>query len=154
MFTHHELTVVPGRCGRVHEGDVAAVHAKMVDAAAGRNIWIVGGGDLAGQFADAGLLDEVIVYVAPVTLGGGQAAPPAQRRAASRGDGPERRLRHRALRGGALAQRHSIETTSTGSATPFSVSLRRSLVRNDVPMAVERPGADEDLARRGGGSDP
>jgi len=36
-----------------------------------RNVWIVGGGDLAGQFADAGLLDELIVMVAPVTLGGG-----------------------------------------------------------------------------------
>jgi riboflavin biosynthesis pyrimidine reductase len=24
-----------------------------------------------GQFADAGLLDEIIVYIAPVTLGGG-----------------------------------------------------------------------------------
>ena len=33
--------------------------------------WIVGGGDLAGQFADAGLLDEVIVSIAPVTLGAG-----------------------------------------------------------------------------------
>src|SRR5712671_5357179 len=31
------------------------------------------GGDLAGQFADAGLLDEVIVMIAPVTLGGGGA---------------------------------------------------------------------------------
>jgi len=29
-------------------------------------------GDLAGQFADAGLLDELIVYVAPVTLGTGR----------------------------------------------------------------------------------
>ena len=35
------------------------------------NVWIVGGGDLAGQFADAGLLDEVVVSIAPVTLGGG-----------------------------------------------------------------------------------
>jgi dihydrofolate reductase len=34
-------------------------------------VWVVGGGDLAGQFADAGLLDEVVVAVAPVTLGGG-----------------------------------------------------------------------------------
>ena len=33
----------------------------MVGAAGDRNVWIVGGGDLAGQFADAGLLDEVIV---------------------------------------------------------------------------------------------
>ena len=43
----------------------------MVDAASDRNVWIVGGGDLAGQFADAELLDEVIVSIAPVTLGGG-----------------------------------------------------------------------------------
>jgi dihydrofolate reductase len=33
--------------------------------------WIVGGGDLTSQFADAGLLDEVIVTIAPVTLGAG-----------------------------------------------------------------------------------
>jgi dihydrofolate reductase len=43
----------------------------MVDAAGGRNVWIVGGGDLVGQFADVGLLDEVIVSIAPVTLGAG-----------------------------------------------------------------------------------
>ena len=43
----------------------------MTRAAGDRNIWIVGGGDLAGQFADAGLLDEVIVSIAPVTLGAG-----------------------------------------------------------------------------------
>jgi dihydrofolate reductase len=47
------------------------VHAELVAAAGGRNVWIVGGGDLAGQFADAGLLDEVIVYIAPTTLAGG-----------------------------------------------------------------------------------
>ena len=43
----------------------------MVGAARDLNVWIVGGGDLVGQFADAGLLDEVIVSIAPVTLGGG-----------------------------------------------------------------------------------
>ena len=43
----------------------------MVAAARGKNVWIVGGGDLAGQFADAGLLDEVLVTIAPVTLGAG-----------------------------------------------------------------------------------
>ena len=36
-----------------------------------RNIWLVGGGDVVGQFADRDLLDEVIVGIAPVTLGGG-----------------------------------------------------------------------------------
>jgi dihydrofolate reductase len=34
-------------------------------------VWIVGGGDLAGQFADAGLLDELWVQYAPVSLGAG-----------------------------------------------------------------------------------
>jgi dihydrofolate reductase len=43
----------------------------MLVAAGDRNVWIVGGGDLAGQFADEGLLDEVIVSIAPVTLGDG-----------------------------------------------------------------------------------
>lgn len=52
-------------------GDVRAVHEAMKAAAAGKDLWVVGGGDLAGQFADAGLLDEIIVYVAPVTLGSG-----------------------------------------------------------------------------------
>ena len=46
-------------------------HAEMSAAAGDQNIWVVGGGDLAGQFADADLLDEIIVSVAPVTLGSG-----------------------------------------------------------------------------------
>ena len=35
------------------------------------NIWLVGGGDLVGQFADRGLLDEILLGVAPVMLGAG-----------------------------------------------------------------------------------
>jgi dihydrofolate reductase len=71
VFTHRELQVVPGADIRLVSGDVALVHAELVEVAGGRNVWIVGGGDLVGQFADAGLLDEVIVYIAPVTLGAG-----------------------------------------------------------------------------------
>jgi dihydrofolate reductase len=71
VFTHRELRVVPDARIEFTSADVADVHAELVAAAAGKNVWIVGGGDLAGQFADAGLLDEVIVYVAPVTLGAG-----------------------------------------------------------------------------------
>ena len=56
---------------RLARGDIRTVHDDMVRAAHGKDLWIVGGGELAGQFADAGLLDEVIVYIAPVTLGGG-----------------------------------------------------------------------------------
>lgn len=51
---------------------VAEVHAAMVAAAGERDVWIVGGGDLAAQFAEAGLLDEIVVSIAPVTLGAGR----------------------------------------------------------------------------------
>ncbi len=71
VFTHRQLSVVSGAPIEFTSADVAAVHEAMTDAAGDRNVWIVGGGDLAGQFADAGLLDEVIVSIAAVTLGGG-----------------------------------------------------------------------------------
>jgi dihydrofolate reductase len=71
VFTHRQLPVVRDARIDFTRGDVAAVHAEMVAAAGDRNVWIVGGGDLAGQFADAGLLDEVIISIAPVTLGAG-----------------------------------------------------------------------------------
>jgi dihydrofolate reductase len=76
VFTHRELTVVPGAAIELVRGDVAPVHEAMAAAAGARNRWIVGGGDLAGQFADAGLLDEVLVTIAPVTLGAGAALLP------------------------------------------------------------------------------
>jgi dihydrofolate reductase len=71
VFTHRQLPVVHGARIEFTSADVAAVHGQMARAAGERNVWIVGGGDLAGQFADAGLLDEVIVSIAPVTLGAG-----------------------------------------------------------------------------------
>lgn len=45
------------------------------------DIWIVGGGDLAGQFLDADALDEIALSVAPVALTGG--APLLPRRVGS-----------------------------------------------------------------------
>lgn len=72
LFTHQVSPELPRDADiRVVSGDVARPHADMVSEAAGRNVWVVGGGDLAGQFADAGLLDDVLVSVAPVTLGMG-----------------------------------------------------------------------------------
>lgn len=70
VFTHRDLPVAHEAI-ELTADDVAAVHERMREAAGGRNVWIVGGGGLAGQFADRGLLDEVIVYIAPVTLGAG-----------------------------------------------------------------------------------
>jgi dihydrofolate reductase len=71
VFTHRSLPVVPNAAIEFRSGDVARVHDEMAAAAGDRNVWIVGGGDLVGQFSDVGLLDEVIVSIAPVTLGAG-----------------------------------------------------------------------------------
>lgn len=71
VFTHRTLPLLPGADVRFVQGDVRPVHAEMVEAAAGKNLWITGGGELAGQFHDAGLLDELIIQYAPVSLGGG-----------------------------------------------------------------------------------
>ncbi|MFG1809096.1 dihydrofolate reductase family protein [Streptomyces sp. NPDC049040] len=78
VFTHHELPVVPGADIRFVHGDVRPVHEEMVTAAGWRNVWLVGGGELVGTFADHGLLDDIVLGVAPVTLGGG--APVLPRR--------------------------------------------------------------------------
>lgn len=72
VFSRRDLPRVQGADIRFVRGDVAEVHARMRAAAGTKNVWIVGGGDLAGQFHDAGLLDELIVTVGAVTLGKGK----------------------------------------------------------------------------------
>jgi dihydrofolate reductase len=72
VFSSRKLPAIAGANIRFVSGDVRPIHAEMRSAAGGRNIWIMGGGDLAGQFYDAGLLDELIVQVGSVTLGRGK----------------------------------------------------------------------------------
>jgi dihydrofolate reductase len=81
VFSNRELPPIPGANLTFVRGDVRPVHEAMRKAAGDRNIWLVGGGELVGQFADAGLLDELILGVAPVTLGAG--APVLPRRITS-----------------------------------------------------------------------
>ena len=71
VFSSRSLTDVADKDVRFASGDVKLVHDAMRAAAGEKNIWIMGGGELAGQFHDQGLLDEVIVCVASVTLGSG-----------------------------------------------------------------------------------
>jgi dihydrofolate reductase len=72
VFTSRRFPVIEGANVQFVEGDVRQVHNEMRTAAKGKNIWIVGGGDLAGQFHDAGLLDELIVQIGSVTLARGK----------------------------------------------------------------------------------
>ncbi len=71
VFTTRSLPVVDGADIRFTRDAVDRVHAAAVAAAGPRDVWLMGGGDLAGQFADAGLLDRIVVTLAPVTLGAG-----------------------------------------------------------------------------------
>lgn len=72
VFTRRTLPVMEGARVTFAKGDVRAAHSQMLAAANGKNVWIMGGGDLAGQFHDAGLLDQIIVQVGSVTLGKGK----------------------------------------------------------------------------------
>ena len=72
VFSSRTLPPVPGADIRFVRGDVRPVHQQMIEAASGKNVWIVGGGGLVGQFHDQGLLDELFVQVGSVTLGAGK----------------------------------------------------------------------------------
>lgn len=78
VFTHRKLPVLVGADVRFCSGDVKTVAQEMRLAAKGGNLWIVGGGDLAGQFYDANLLDELIVTIGSTTLGRGKPLLPRQ----------------------------------------------------------------------------
>jgi dihydrofolate reductase len=57
---------------RIGPGSVPDLYDEMIAAAGERDLWVVGGGNVASQFADHGLLDELILTVAPVVLGEGK----------------------------------------------------------------------------------
>jgi dihydrofolate reductase len=81
VFTHRDLPAIPGANLTFVKGDVVPVHDAMTTRAAGKNVWLVGGGELVGAFADAGRLDEIILSIAPAFLGRG--APLLPRRLTS-----------------------------------------------------------------------
>lgn len=72
VFTHRELPIPDGADVRLVSDGVADAFPEIAESAAGADVWVVGGGDLAGQFADAVPLDEVWVQYAPLTLGEGR----------------------------------------------------------------------------------
>jgi dihydrofolate reductase len=57
---------------RFAQGSIADHYFEMCTATGDHDLWVMGGGDLAGQFADEGFLDEIITFTAPVVLGKGR----------------------------------------------------------------------------------
>jgi dihydrofolate reductase len=73
VFTSRgRLDPIEGANLRWVSGNPAPLADEMREAAGERDFWIVGGGELTVAFAEAGLLDEVIVTVVPVALGAGK----------------------------------------------------------------------------------
>ena len=81
VFTTRSLPTPEGADVRFVSGPVADALPAIRAAAGEGDVWVVGGGDLAGQFLDAGALDEIALSVAPVFLTGG--APLLPRRLTS-----------------------------------------------------------------------
>ena len=77
VFTHGQPDPL-GEGIRIVSGEVRDHHPAIVESSGDRDVWVVGGGDLAGQFADLGLLDQIVLSIAPVTLGAGRPLFPRQ----------------------------------------------------------------------------
>jgi dihydrofolate reductase len=74
VLTSRDLPVpdADGADVRIGPGSVPDLYDEMIAAAGDRHLWVVGGGNVASQFADNALLDELIVTVVPVVLGEGK----------------------------------------------------------------------------------
>ncbi|MGE8645915.1 dihydrofolate reductase family protein [Acinetobacter vivianii] len=72
VFSNRELPLIEGANVHFVQGDITPVYAEIQSIIGDKNIWIVGGGELAGQFYDANLLDELIIQIGSVTLAQGK----------------------------------------------------------------------------------
>ena len=73
VLTHRdEIQAVEGADMHVFSGDVGELIAEL-EGAGLEHVWLIGGGNVVGQFLAADRLDELIVTVAPTFLGRGPA---------------------------------------------------------------------------------
>lgn len=78
VLTHRPQIVADGHPVHTFVGAVEDLHPRLVEAAGERDVWVVGGGDVAAQFATAALIDEMIVSYAPCSLGAGSRVLPVR----------------------------------------------------------------------------
>ncbi|MEO3759002.1 dihydrofolate reductase family protein [Mycobacterium sp. B14F4] len=78
VLTRRPHIIADGHPVQTFGGEVTEVHPKLLSAASGKDVWVVGGGDVAAQFVSAGLVDEMIVSYAPCSLGGGSRVLPVR----------------------------------------------------------------------------
>lgn len=78
VFTTRDLPVAAGAGICFVSGPVAEALCAIREAAGDGDIRVVGGGDLAGKFLNAGALDDIALSVAPVALTGGASLFPGR----------------------------------------------------------------------------
>ncbi|ODQ95870.1 dihydrofolate reductase family protein [Mycolicibacterium holsaticum] len=76
VLTSRPHIIADGHPVHTYNGDVTELHPMLVSAAEGKDVWVVGGGDVAAQFVAAGLVDEMVVSYAPCSLGAGSRVLP------------------------------------------------------------------------------
>ena len=73
VLTHREdVPAVEGADMHVFSGDVDELIAEL-EAAGLKHVWVIGGGNVVGQFLAVDRVDELIVTVAPTVVGRGPA---------------------------------------------------------------------------------
>lgn len=70
VVTHHPLAGPPDPRIRAYSGPARELAAQLKRDAEG-DIWLVGGGQIIGDFARAGLIDQYILFTMPLLLGDG-----------------------------------------------------------------------------------
>ena len=71
VLTSRDLPCPAGADVRFRCGPVGDHLPEIREAAHGAVVWVVGGGDVAGQLLDVGALDQLVLTVAPAVLGAG-----------------------------------------------------------------------------------
>ena len=104
VLTSRSLQAPEGTGVRFTSGDIRSICAAAVSDAGDADVWVVGGGNVAAQFADAGLLDEIRVTYMPVALGRGRPLLPVTAPTA-----PMRLTGTTSFDGGASELRYSLE---------------------------------------------
>ena len=126
VFTSRKLPVPDGADVRFVSGPVADALPGIVAAAGSLDVWVVGGGDLAGQFLDMDALDELVVTMAPAVLVGGAPLLP-------RNLGPDRLELRDAGRFGQFAQLSYGVRKSPGKPDASAPAGPDASAREDLP---------------------
>jgi dihydrofolate reductase len=69
VFTHHPPKKIPKGVEIVNEP--IGPFAQRLRATPGKDIWMMGGGEIIASFLDAGEIDEFIIHVIPIFIGEG-----------------------------------------------------------------------------------